>query len=271
MKIEETFYQQIERYYDGDAGDFDARYWQNPVLQRIRQDFREEVKRFPFTSMLEIGYGTGLDLVHFGKTHPHVEVAGIDISEGMHNMAVNRIRKDGLENVTAKKGKVEDLENLFPGKKFDLIYVFFGALNTVEDLGKTARILHRFTSGNGILVLSFVNKYYLGGMLIEILKLRFRTAFSRLNPEWGGYSPSRHLPSRCYSPGEINQAFSCFKLVSRKGYSIVHPAWYYHRLNRLLRRFHRILWKTDLLFRKTPLWKYGEYALYIFKKPDNIS
>ncbi len=266
QKTNPKYYQQIESYYDGDAEDFDARYWKNYVLQRIRQDFREEVKRHSFTSMLEIGYGTGLDMEHFAKTHPDVKVAGIDISGEMKNIARKRAQKQNLSNVKAEKGSVEDIENLFPGEKFDMVYVFFGALNTVEDLKKTADILYRIVAPGGVMVLSFVNKYYLAGMMIEMLKLRFGAAFSRLRKVWGGYSPTEFLPSRCYSPKEIKNMFSQFSLVKRKGYSIVHPAWYYHGLNRLIRRVSPLLWKSDMLVNKTFAWRYGEYALYVFKK-----
>ena len=268
--MKEAFYRQVEAYYDSDAPDFDGRYWQNHVLQRIRQDFREEVKRYVFTDMLEIGYGTGLDLLHFAKTHPDVTVAGIDISGGMQQIASERIQQAGLQNVEAAKGSVEQLESLFPRRQFDMVYVFFGALNTVDDLYEAARHIYRATAPGGVLVLSFVNKYYLAGMLIELLKLRPRAAFSRLKPRWGGYSPSRYLPSRCYSPGEIQKAFSGFKLLKKKGYSILHPAWYYHGLNRLLRRFTPWLWKADMALNKTTFWKSGEYSLFVFQKPDGI-
>lgn len=265
------YYQQIETYYDSDAGDFDARYWKNPVLQRIRQDFREEVKRFPFSEMLEIGYGTGLDLVHFATTHPDANVAGIDISGEMQKIAEQKRVGAKLKNLRVEKGKVEDLKDLFPDKKFDMIYVFFGALNTVDDLHETARLLADHTAPGGILVLSFVNKYYVAGMKIELLKLRFRAAFSRLRKVWGGYSPSQYLPSKCYSPKEVKKAFAGFTLLKTKGYSIVHPAWYYHGLNRLLRKLHRPLWKLDSALSKTPFWKFGEYTLYVFQKPGNMS
>ena len=265
-----NYYQQIETYYDSDAEDFDKRYWTNFVLQRIRQDFREEVKRHRFENMLEIGYGTGIDLVHFAKTHPDVQVAGIDISGQMQKIAHAKKQAGELNNLDVEKGKVEDLEHLFPKKQFDMIYVFFGALNTVDNLGKTAEILHRFTRPGGTLVLSFVNKYYVAGILIELMKLRFRAAFSRLRPVWGGYSPSVFLPSKCYSPGEVKRAFAGFTLVRTMGYSIIHPAWYYHGLNRLLRRLHRLMWNADMLLNKTPLRKYGEYALYVFQKPANM-
>jgi ubiquinone/menaquinone biosynthesis C-methylase UbiE len=261
-----NYYQQIETYYDKDAGDFDHRYWQNPVLQRIRQDFREQVKRYTFTNMLEIGYGTGIDLVHFAKTHPHVQVAGIDISGEMQKIAEAKGKAAHLKNLRVEKGKVEDIPELFHEKQFDMIYVFFGALNTVDDLGKTAQMLFQCTSLGGVLVLSFVNKYYMAGMLIELAKLRFRAAFSRMNRVWGGYSPSQFLPSKCYSPYEIKRAFNDFKLLKSKGYSIIHPAWYYHGLNRLLRRALPVLWKADQLLNKTPFRGFGEYMLYVFQK-----
>ncbi len=268
--MSKSYNRQVEYYYDKDAPDFDKRYWQNHVLQRIRQDFREQVKLYPFTSMLEVGSGTGIDLLHFARTHPEAEIAGIDISSGMHKLAMDRIKKAGITNVKVYKASLEEAEELFGGSRFDMIYVFFGALNTVEDLQKAADTLYHLTLPGGILVLAFVNKYYLAGMVLELIKLRFRSAFSRLKPQWGGYSPGRHLPSRCYSPAKIRRSFNSFRLKSRKGYSIIHPAWYYNRLNNKLRKISRWLWRTDMILQRTPLWSIGEYTLFVFQKPDDI-
>ena len=270
IKMKKNYYREVEAYYDSDTRDFDKRYWENPVLQNIRQAFREEVKRYPFNNMLEIGYGTGLDLVHFAKTHPLKQLAGIDISQGMHNIASERIKKEKLHNVFAEWGSVEDIERLFPGKQFDMIYVFFGALNTVEDLGRAAEILKSVSAPQGVMVLSFVNKYYLAGMGIELLKGRFSGAFSRLRPEWGGYSPSKFLPSKCYRPGEIRKFFSDFHLIRQMGFSLIYPAWYYQRLYRLLGPANSCLWNADRLLNKTPLWRFGEYSLFVFQNINHI-
>jgi len=263
----DDYYSTVENYYDGDAHDFDARYWRNPALQRIRQDFREEVKRFRFDNMLEVGYGTGLDLEHFAATFPGARIAGIDISGEMQRVAKKRLSAAGLSNAVALKGSVEEIDALTGDRKFDMVCVFFGALNTVSNLKQAAAHLERCTAPGGILVLSFVNKHYVGGMVIELLKLRFRAAFSRLRAIWGGYSPSKYLPSRCYSPGQIEEAFRDFVVLKKKGYSILHPAWYYHRFNRLLRRVSPWLWRADELLNKTPLWQFGEYTLFVFQKP----
>lgn len=264
--MNENYYFEVESYYNSDAGDFDLRYWENPVLQKMRQSFRDEVKMYKFSSMLEIGYGTGLDMLHFAVTHPEATVAGIDISEEMCKLASNRINAKNLSNAFAAKGSVEDIESLFPGRKFDMIYVFFGALNTVEDLRKASLTLQRVLTPGGTMVLTFVNKYYMAGMALEMLKLRFRNAFGRLRKTWGGYSPVKKLPSRCYTPSQIRSAFRELNLVKRRGYCIKHPAWFYHGLNRALRRLSPVLWKLDTWLNRTPLWGLGEYTLFVFKK-----
>ena len=265
MITTDNYYNEVKTYYDQDAGDFDERYWSNPVLQQIRQSFREEVKKYSFYSILEIGYGTGIDMVHFAVTHPESMVYGIDISAEMCRITKNKAAQKQLINIKAEEGSVEDINQLFPGQKFDLIYVFFGALNTVADIEKAAQSLRNCLQPNGIMVLSFVNKYYILGVLIELVKLRFTAAFARFRTVWGGYSPVKYLPSRCYSPGEIENSFSGFELLNKKGYSILHPAWYYHGLNKRLGKFRRWFWKADILLNKTFLWKFGEYTLFVFK------
>lgn len=264
--MNENYYFEVESYYNSDADDFDLRYWENPVLQKMRQSFRDEVKMHKFSSMLEIGYGTGLDMLHFAVTHPEATVAGIDISEEMRKLASNRINKKKLSNAFAAKGSVEDIESLFPGRKFDMIYVFFGALNTVEDLRKASLALQGVLTPGGTMVLTFVNKYYIAGMALEMMKLRFRNAFARLRKTWGGYSPVKKLPSRCYTPSQIRSAFRELNLVKSRGYCIKHPAWFYHGLNHALRRFSPVLWKLDTWLNRTPLWSLGEYTLFVFQK-----
>jgi ubiquinone/menaquinone biosynthesis C-methylase UbiE len=267
--MKQGFYPEVGKYYDADAADFDGRYWKNPVLQEMRQSFREEVKRYPFKTVLEIGCGTGLDLIHFGTVYPGIEIHGIDVSPEMIRISRDKIAKSQLKNVQAFTATVEECPVLFSGQKFDLIYVFFGALNTVENLAVNASVLRSMLAPDGRLVLTFVNKWYLGGMLIEAARLRFGRSIARLKPVWGGYSPVKYLPSRCYSPSEITNAFSGFSIISRKGFSITHPAWYYTGINRRLGRIRKILLRLDGFLNRTPFWRYGEYTLFTFQRINN--
>jgi ubiquinone/menaquinone biosynthesis C-methylase UbiE len=262
-----TSHEKVADYFDHEACSYEERYWKNPVAQRIRQAFREVVKTHEFARVLEIGCGTGLDLAHFGSIYPEREIHGIDVSAAMVTQAAKKIQDQQLTNVIIKLGTPEQLGELFPGVKYDHIYVFFGALNTAHDLPGVARALRGRLNEGGTMVLTFVNKWYVADMVIHLLRFRFRAAFKRLQRVWGGYSEQYFLASRCYSPREIRQAFGHdFAVTGCRGYSILYPAWY--RLNwvhRLGRRLCDLLWDTDRLLNHTPAWCLGEYALYALK------
>lgn len=264
------YYQDVADYYDRDACRYEERYWRNAVAQRIRQSFREEVKTHPFKTVLEVGCGTGLDLAHFGAIYPDRKIFGIDISPTMVANAAEKVGALGLKNVSVKVGTPENVHELFPEDRFDHIYVFFGALNTVADLHKVAGVLRSRLKPNGTMVLTFVNKWYVAEVLINLLKFRPAKAFRRFRDVWGGYSDLYHLESRCFSPWEIEQAFGDdFQTLRREGYSILYPAWYRTNwIQRLGRKFTDLLWKADRLLNRTPAWCLGEYALYTFRAKE---
>jgi len=263
------YYSEVGAYYDKDAIDFEKRYWKNGVLQRIRQAFREAVKTQPFQSALEIGFGPGFDLVHFAHIFPESQLYGLDVSAEMVKIAEAKIHEAGCRNARVALGSVEDIAAQFPGKKFDLIYVFFGALNTVENLPQAFIELEKHLETDGRMCLSFVNKWYLMGMLIELLKGKPKRAFARLNRVWGGYSPTAFLASRCFSSGELNAMARKAGLatVQRAGFSIVYPAWYYHQMHkRLPKKVLDGLWRIDGAISKGVFGRFGEYALYEFRR-----
>ena len=261
------YYKFVGDYYDTDSGDFDSRYWENPILQKIRQDFREHTKLLEFNNALEIGCGTGLDLSHFCSIFPEKTFTGMDLSSNMVDLSNTRLERDGRENGKVYVGGADDILDVFPDKKFDLIYVYFGALNTVEDLNNTAEILYKSLEANGHLVLSFVNKHYLFEVFYNLIQLKFKKAFQRYKKIWGGYSPTKFLPSKCYGAKSIRNIFkSKGKETFRKGYSILYPAWYRSGWVRRLGPFASITWKIDQILNKSPFWKFGEYTFFIYKK-----
>ncbi|MEY2964045.1 MAG: hypothetical protein RL754_1306 [Bacteroidota bacterium] len=261
-----SYYDEVGTYYDKDAEDFERRYWQNDALQRIRQSFREHVRKYHMESALEVGFGPGFDLVHFAQTFPETRWDGIDISSEMFRIAQEKIDEGGLRNARVAQGSVEHLEDQFPGASYDMIYVFFGALNTVDDLELAMEKLEAKLRPGGRMILTFVNKWYAGGMLIELLKGKPKRAFARLKKVWGGYSPTQFLASKCYSTREVRRS-TALKLTDKRGYSILFPAWYYHKIHRLLpRRLRMLLWSVDVKIARTPLGTLGEYMLYDFVK-----
>jgi len=264
----DSFYRSVSDYYDTDAGmNFEARAEANPLLARIRDDFRKITLKYPFSNALEIGCGPGFDVAWFASRYPDRKINGIDISESMVRLAQKRISTAGLSNAKVYRADERNLVQQFGPGKLDMVYVYFGALNTVADLPLAANQVHDILCPGGHAVLTFVNKWYWREMLVQSLKMNFNLALARLKKDWGGYSPDRHLSSRCYGPGEIKRAFGKFHLLERKGYSIHYPAWYnYQKWVKDLPETDR-RWKTDEALQKTFLWSKGEYTLFVFKRP----
>ncbi|MDG5766033.1 class I SAM-dependent methyltransferase [Balneolales bacterium ANBcel1] len=260
---QETYYAEVASYYDEDARDFEQRYEENPVLQKIRTSFRKQTERYPFSHALEIGCGPGFDVCHFAARYPDRMVYAIDVSPEMVRLTRENASSMGLENVRVETGSVEDVHLLFPGLRFDLVYVYFGGLNTVFDLEAAAGEIASFCSEDANLVLTFVNRFYVTEIPLWLARGRFHKAFERILEKWRGYSDVRKIPSRVLSQGDIKRAFgSHFTITSRRGYSIFYPAWYRSHLLPGLGSMAEKLWKLDRLISRTPLWNTGEYSLY---------
>ena len=136
----------------------------------------------------------------------------------------------GEGKVKPMLGSAEDALAKLGQEKVDTVFVYFGALNTTTDLDASARAIAGVLKPGGRAVLSVVNRWYLFDVLWNVVMLRPKAAMARLRPVWGGYSPTRHLPSVCYSARSVNKAFSPhLKRVRREGFCITHPAWYRHQ------------------------------------------
>ena len=263
----ENYHSTVSAYYDEDASlGFEERAGENPILDRIRKDFRRISAKYSFKNVLEIGCGPGFDVAWFASEYPESKITGIDISAEMVRLAGERIKKAGLTNANVLKCHDAELFDHFSAGSFDLIYVYFGALNTVSDLAATAGDIEKLLKPGGHAVLTFVNKWYLREMLVQLLKLNIKGAFARLNKIWGGYSPDRYLPSTCYSACQVKKAFKGMQILERSGYSITFPAWYnFKKAMSNPARMDR-LWKIDRKLQHTCFWSYGEYTLFVLKK-----
>lgn len=261
-----AYYQEVASYYDDDARDFEQRYEVNPVLQRIRADFRRITEQHTFTHALEIGCGPGFDVAHFAATYPDRHISAIDVSPEMIRLAQKKSLDAGLHNTSFAVGSVEHLSEVFPESRFDLVFVYFGGLNTVEDLPAAAAYIADRCAPGATLVLTFVNRFYITEIPLWLAKRRFDKAFERILNRWNGYSDHRKIPSQPYSSGDIKRAFApVADITYRRGYSLFYPAWYRSHLLRGMGSWSERLWKADTLLSHTPLWNMGEYSLYTMK------
>lgn len=265
-KKTKQYYDNVAGHFDEDAKLFEKRFDENPVLQKIRNDFRKYTEKHEFKNALEIGCGPGIDIVYFASKYPDKKVSAFDVSPGMVEMASKNIADYKLSNAQVKTGTVEDIPKNFPDQKFDMVYVYFGGLNTVYDMDRVVKILKSVMTEDATFVMTCVNRYYILDTLIRMLKLKFGEATARFRNKWKGYSPGRDLKSYVYSSRFIKKHFTPeFKIIDRRGYSIFYPPWYGARHLNKLKGMASFLWKLDNFLQKTFLWNTGEYSLYVMK------
>lgn len=264
LRAEENDLRETGAYYDAFAETAEERYTSNHVLVRVREAFRRAVELHPAASMLDLGCGPGTDLAWFAERYPGRRYAGIDVSPRMVELARAKLAGRG---VRVERGCAEDVPRVFPGEQFDLIYSFFGPLNTEPDLDRAVEALAQAVAPGGVLVLTFVSRSYIVDSAVHLLRGRPRYAVARLANRWRGYSPQTPLQAWLYFPRQIEARFTpAFQVERREGFSILYPAWYraarFHENGKLV----RALWIADRVLNRTPLWAGGEHLLYVLRR-----
>jgi demethylmenaquinone methyltransferase/2-methoxy-6-polyprenyl-1,4-benzoquinol methylase len=100
-------------------------------------------------TVLDIATGTGDFAIEAMKLNPE-KVVGVDISEGMLKLGIEKMNKLGLSHkIELKAGDSENLA--FPDNSFDAVTVGFGVRN-FENLEKGISDIYRVLNKNGTLV-----------------------------------------------------------------------------------------------------------------------
>ena len=117
-------------------------YWRNEVLKIIK-------KHNPKT-ILDIATGTGDLAILSSKVKPQ-KIVGIDISEEMLNIGIEKVKKKKLNNLIEMR--VADSEDLpLEDNSFDLAMVAFGVRN-FENLEKGLSEIKRVLKKDGVLII----------------------------------------------------------------------------------------------------------------------
>jgi SAM-dependent methyltransferase len=264
LRADENDLRETGAYYDAFAEVAEERYTSNHVLVRVREAFRRAVEPHAAASVLDVGCGPGTDLAWFAERYPRRRYAGIDVSPRMVELARARL---AARLVRIERGCTEDIPRVFPGEQFDLVYSFFGPLNTEPDLGGAVGALTQAVAPGGVLVLTFVGRTFVLDAAQNFLRGRPRRAVARFTDRWTGYSHQTPLDASLYFARQIEAHFApAFQVERREGFSIVYPAWY--RADRFQPNgaLVRALWITDRALNRTPLWSAGEHLLYVLRR-----
>jgi SAM-dependent methyltransferase len=269
LRADATDLRETGAYYDAFAETAEERYTANPVLVRVREAFRRAVERYPAASVLDLGCGPGTDLAWFAERYPGRQYAGIDVSPRMVEVARTKLANRG---VRVDRGCAADVPRVFPGEQFDLIYSFFGPLNTEPDLECAVGALTQAVAPGGVLVLTFVGRTYVVDAALHLLRGRPGRAIARFTDRWRGYSDETTLDASLYFPRQIEARFGpAFEVERREGFSILYPAWYRAARFQEHSTLVRALWLADRALNRTPLWSAGEHLLYVLRRSADKS
>ncbi|HEX8514694.1 MAG TPA: bifunctional demethylmenaquinone methyltransferase/2-methoxy-6-polyprenyl-1,4-benzoquinol methylase UbiE [Bacteroidia bacterium] len=143
--------EQVAQMFDNIAPKYD---FLNQLLSLgIHKGWRKQAIRMlkpeaPKT-ILDIATGTGDFAIEAVKLSPE-KITGVDISEGMLKLGIEKIKKLGLDQlIELKKGDSENL--VFADNSFDAVTVGFGVRN-FENLEKGIADIYRVLNKNGTLV-----------------------------------------------------------------------------------------------------------------------
>ena len=143
--------EKVENMFDSIASSYDFLnhflsfgidyYWRNKALKIIKSVNPE--------SILDIATGTGDLAILSSKANPK-RIVGIDISQNMLNVGIEKINKKGLQNlITMQKEDSEDLS--FEDNTFDLAMAAFGVRN-FENLEKGLSEIRRVLKPGGTFI-----------------------------------------------------------------------------------------------------------------------
>ncbi len=120
-------------------------YWRNRVLKIIKSKNHD--------SILDIATGTGDLAILSAKANPK-KIIGIDISEEMLNVGIEKIKKRKLESlITLQQADSEDLP--FEDNNFEIAMVAFGVRNFAHLSVGLAEIYRVLKPGGTLIILEF--------------------------------------------------------------------------------------------------------------------
>ncbi len=147
--------QQVEQMFDNISHKYD--FLNHLLSMGIDKGWRRKIIRMmkphrPRT-VLDVATGTGDLAVLEARELEDVRVTGFDLSQGMLNVAAEKVRKLGLDNVELIRGDAEHMP--FADNSFDAITVAFGVRN-FENLQKgLAEMLRVLRPGGYVYILEF--------------------------------------------------------------------------------------------------------------------
>ncbi len=267
----EAYYRTIRGAYDAFASDYDDIVGQAPAAARAKAVAMDAVlDAVPERGrLLDIGCGTGAEAVALAR-RGH-QVVGIDVSEGMLDLARRRRDEKGVDPKrcrleTMRAGEVGSMAD---GARFDVAYSFYAVLNLEPNLDRAFEGIARVLKPGGTLVVGLLNPavlyeltvYPLLGKLKGYRKLVRDPVRLKL-----GIGREEEVPCYLFTPDAFAaQAAGFFEMTACRGVHVLAPPprGAMLKLHDALRIVNHV---EDLVDDRWPLNRLGYFSLLTFEK-----
>lgn len=172
----------VERFFSGTGDSYDFmvnfatlgidRLWKRRIVELVPPDARR---------VLDLACGTGISTLAIARRYPHCHVVGVELRDEYLQIAREKVRNLGVQNVELVLSRAEDYR---AGEPFDCISSSY--LAKYADLKRLTRNSKEMLNENGLLLMhdfTYPPKAY----LIWTWRLYFKTlqlAGSRVFPAW---------------------------------------------------------------------------------------
>jgi len=222
------------------------------------------------TRLLDLGCGTGEDLLRFARRG--CEVEGVDLSPEMVAVAEQRIADEGLgERAAVLALPLERLDEL-PERGFDGAYSSFSPLNCVAELRPVAAALAERLEPGAPVALCLMNKFCLWETLFFPLTRQLHKAARRWSGGWVRASVGHdELKILYHGVGHVREAFEpWFRLEEAPGVGVFVPPSYLEPWARRHPRWARLLARLDRACAGWPLLRsLADHRLIVLRRRSN--
>jgi ubiquinone/menaquinone biosynthesis C-methylase UbiE len=252
------------------AAIFDCTYGSDTIIQYKRKRVRDHVMKFlpPQSHILELNAGTGDDAVYFAQ-QGHI-VHATDISTGMQEMLIKKIKQNKLENkITHELCSFADLENLQHQGPYDCIFSNFAGLNCTNELEKVLSSFFFLLKPGGLVTLVVLPEFCLWEFML-LFKGKFKTAFRRFTGSKGSKAHIEGEYFRCwyYNPSIIKKHLNnSFDTLRIEGLCTLVPPSYMQGFAEKHPKLYRFLEKKENKWKSSWPWKStGDYFIITLQR-----
>lgn len=255
--------------FDSQAPGYDADFGSNPIGHWMRQRTwqRMDARFTPRSRILEIGCGTGIDMVRLA--HRGHRVTAVDISPAMAAEAREKAAAQKLQSrvtvICCDLSSDPLPEEVTRNAPFDGLLSNFGALNCVEDLSGLLRRMHRLVKPGSPFLACLMTRPCLWEAAWFLLRLRPGEAFRRYRR--GGVDVQLgENPVRTHyrSAGGYGRLFTeCFRVDRFLALGVVVPPPYLRGLADRYQRMFNLATRTEMLLaHHRPFSLAGDHTLF---------